>query len=255
MAVWPEACIIPYLCYKGFANTIRMLFDMENSMASNKRRDSQRKKVHAAVAECDKAIHLPLADMTAITRLVTKVASRATLSRRYGKTIENIEIRDGRGYSWATGHAKEGWITVPRSHRSAIYVLRAMAYVITGRQKMRYISGGDRKSELGSLDAPWHGWEYCAVLMDLVRYGLGETEGNALKAIFVNKNVSWTKPIVRTMTDEQKDAARIRGERLAAQNYDRKRRAQFADLHPGIVYKTQDEFEDYDMEIMYRVWK
>ena len=173
------------------------------------KRDSQRSKVHASVKIVAQKIGQPLPQMTDINAFVKRVLSRATLVRRYDAALLNIGIKDGRGYSAAIGNRH--MITVPTCHRSAIYVLRSLAYTIQSRMAVGFRNKGSRSDELRGRDAPWHGWQHCSILMDLVRYGLGESEAEVLRQTFVDKKVRWSKPTERTLTDEQKVVMQKRG--------------------------------------------
>lgn len=218
------------------------------------KRDSQRKKVHESVRAADDLVGKPLADMRAVDQFVAKIQGRATLKRRYGVSLEDIRVGDGRGSSWT--HGDKRGIVVPTRQRTTIYVLRAMAHTIVARhRRSAYIGSGERHSELRDFHAAWHGWQYCAILMDLVRYGLGETEANVLKAEFEKRNVRWTKPHKKFLTIEQKEKAKKRGRELAAMNKDRKRRLEYIQLNPEAVLKNADEFEEEYWETLYRIWR
>ncbi len=221
------------------------------------KRDSQRKKVFASVEDLAKAVTAPLPDMyDNVHPFVHKVLTKATIKRRYGSTVDpvRISIRDGRGYGWATGSTAEGgFITVPKCERDTVHVLRALAYVIAGRQ--RRFGSGSRSEELGDTLKARNGWEYCAVLMDLVRYGLGESEGDTLKAIFDKRKVKWTKPTVRILSSAQKQAAVLKGQALAAQNKDRKQREAFVAEFPDAKLADRDSFTDPYWETLYRTWR
>lgn len=218
-------------------------------------RDSQRTKVYDSIKAANKAVGKPLGDMNEVRAFVTKIQSRATLQRRYGKILKDIAIADGRGNRWA--HGDRDGICAPTVQRSTIYVARALAYTIAARHRSsRYKQGaGSRFAEMYNPKLAWTGWEYCAVLMDLVRYGLGEKEADALLAEFDKRNVKWKKPRERVLTPQQKARAQIRGRELAAQNRDRKRRLEYIALNPEAKLLDADTFEDQYWETLYRVWR
>lgn len=218
-------------------------------------RDSQRTKVYNSINAASKAVGKPLGDMNEIHALVAKIQSRATLQRRYGKTLKDIIIADGRHNRWSHGDRKG--ICTPRAERTTIYIARALAYTISARHRSsRYkLGAGSRHDELYNPKQAWTGWEYCAILMDIVRYGLGEKEADALLAEFDKRNVKWKKPRERVMTPEQKAKAQIRGRELAAQNRDRKRRLEYVAQNPDAKLLDADTFADEYWETLYRVWR
>lgn len=216
-------------------------------------RDSQRKKVYSAIATVAKSVGTPLPTMPEVERFVRKVMSRSTLQRRYGLTLtKDIDVRDGRGKSWATGD--RDMITVPKVQRNTIYVLRAMAYTIGMRYRGFYPTGD--RTDLKNRKAAWHGWEYCAILMDLVRYGLGEEEAKALKAEFSSQNIKWRQTKARAkLNPAASAAAQERGRKVAALMKDRRRRIEFVKKYPDAELASPDEFTDPHWETLYRVFR
>lgn len=219
---------------------------------ANRKRDSQRSKVYDAIRAANSAVGKPLADMREVNALVSKVQNRATLQRRYGPMLNDINVGDGRGSRWT--HGDHRGIVVPTCQRTDIYVMRAIAYTLLERHRRGRV-GGERYKELRGYDSPWHGWQYCAILMDLVRFVCGETQADALKAEFEKKNVRWTKPTQKALTDDQKQELKARGLALAALNRDRKRREEYTKINPEAILKNPDEFEDPHWETLYRVWR
>ncbi len=221
-------------------------------------RDSQRKKVFTSIRAAAPLIGQSYEEMKDVERFVKRIVSRAALLTRYGTTLNRIDVRDGRGYNWTTGSYKDGgYITVPRCQRSSLYVLRALAYVIRERQaKLWHMkeSAGSRHHEIRG-QAAHNGWQYCAILMDLVRYGMGEAEANILKEQFRKNKVKWTEPTVRVLTEVQKKVAEARGKSLAEMNRDRKKRIAFMAEHPEAELASPDEFIDPHWETLYRVWR
>lgn len=221
-------------------------------------RDSQRKKVFTSIRAAAPLIGQKFTEMKDVERFVKRIVTRAALITRYGTTLESIQVRDGRGFGWTTGSANEGgYITVPHVQRSSLYILRGLAYTIHQRQRRawRFVErAGSRHMELRGLCAN-NGWQYCAILMDLVRYGMGEAEADILKEQFRKNKVKWSEPTARVLTEAQKKVAVARGKSLAEMNRDRKKRLAFMEEHPEAELASPDEFIDPHWETLYRVWR
>lgn len=133
-----------------------------------KPRDSQRSRVYAA----DYALHETaprLETIADINAFVAQVLSKATIQRRYGDHLKGtITVHDGRGRRAACGG--RDYIKMPAWSRSQALVLHEVAHVIVER---RY---GDRVAA--------HGREFCAIYLDLVRFGMGVQAHDALKGFF-----------------------------------------------------------------------
>jgi hypothetical protein len=226
----------------------------------NRGRDTQRSKFFKAWKAME-PFTTRMGEMKDVHSYLARL-DRATLVRRYGDAVVfstwPIDVRDGRGYSRATAHPSERWVTFPRGCRDTMSVLRAIAHIILYRQSgnggrlLRY-RDGSRRQELFQV-GPWHGWRYCAVVLDLVRYVEGTKAAETLVQAFKQHGVRYTEPVTRKLTPSQKSAAQQRGVALAEQNRDRKARASFADLYPEAEMESLDLFAG-DWEDIYRLWK
>jgi putative metallohydrolase (TIGR04338 family) len=133
-----------------------------------KPRDSQRSRVYTS----DYALHeiTPrLETIAEINAFVAAVLNKAPIQRRYGDHLKGtITVHDGRGRRAACGG--RDYIKMPAWSRSQALVLHEVAHVIIQRRH------GDRVAA--------HGREFCAVYLDLVRFGIGVEAHDALKGFF-----------------------------------------------------------------------
>ncbi len=101
-------------------------------------------------------------------------------------------MKDGRGRSNAGGCAD--YITLPLWARQTRTILHELAHLIADRKYARRNIAG-------------HGWQFCAIYLDLVRFVMGLEAGDALKASFKTHKVRYREPTKRNMTPEQRQAA------------------------------------------------
>ncbi len=218
-------------------------------------RDSQRSRYYKAVRVLDQ-FDEKLPEMADINQYLTEVLGRAPITRRYGRTVERhrFNVRDGRGYGIASVIIEENAITFPRRSRSKALVLRVAAYLVH-HYASRYLGGGTRTSELSGHGQAWHSWQYCAIVMDLVRYGMGASAADALRAAFTANRVQWTKPATRTLTPEQQARSVEQGKKIGALMRDRKARIRFSKSNPSAVLVDPDTFADEVSESLYQIWR
>jgi len=101
---------------------------------------------------------------------------------RYGRSANGIKALDGRGRTRANGSTR-GFIKLPVWTRSELHILHEIAHVVTSRYTVN-----SRK-----LPA-FHGRDFCANYLALVRQFMGKEAGKELKACFKKSRVKYTRP-------------------------------------------------------------
>ncbi len=111
---------------------------------------------------------------------------RHSLSRKItmltGRGANGIKVLDGRGRRRANGSTR-GYIKLPVWTRSELHILHEIAHVVTSRY-----TTNNRK-----LPA-FHGRDFCANYLALVRRFLGKEAGKELKVCFKKTKVKYTRP-------------------------------------------------------------
>jgi putative metallohydrolase (TIGR04338 family) len=164
-------------------------------------KDMQRQKLYNAENECfgahDGKTYTPYAigefDMPAVEAFVQSVTDSKYVRRKYG--TYKIKLKDGRGCRMARGGPHTMTLTLPRWARYRWVVLHEIAHV------------------LAPISPPPHSWQFAAIYLDLVRHFLGKDDEARLKQCFRKYKVRWRPKARRTLTPEQREAAR---ERLVA---------------------------------------
>ena len=100
---------------------------------------------------------------------------------KYGRAADGIKVLDGRGRIRPCGSTR-GFIKLPMWSRFELLILHEIAHVVTRRNGYH-----------GPLPA-WHGREFCANFLALVRRFLGKEAGKELKACFKKKRVKYIRP-------------------------------------------------------------
>jgi putative metallohydrolase (TIGR04338 family) len=161
-------------------------------------RDSQRSRVYKA----EKAIwgaHMgeKFREVKDVERFIKKQMARKAITRRYPAATRKVAIHDGGGRraacAWGT------WkISLPIWARCELVIIHEMAHIVANRHYgERHIAG--------------HGWQFCSVFLDLVRFIMGREAHDALKASFKKHKVRFTKPRERKpLTPEQRFALAAR---------------------------------------------
>lgn len=168
-------------------------------MSNYGQRDSQRKKVYRAESVLLRFAK-PLREVSDVERFLRKQLKRQAILRRYPDAAEAFRVKDGRGTRNALAYGTHT-ISIPLWARNEAIVLHEAAHVITSRH-------------INVRKASAHGWEFCATLLDLVRFIMGREAHDALKQSFKDNKVRFTKPRKRkALTDEQRAAL---AERLAS---------------------------------------
>ena len=161
-----------------------------------KERDNQRSKVFKAEDKARKGDERPLPKVDDIERYLTRNMGRKTLERRYGETIMGrmTKVADGRGtrHALAYGGYKIG---IPLWARSEWVVLHEMAHIIhsriNGAKSRRQPMPAHAANLVGGAS---HGWQFCAIFVDLVRYCCGAEAAEKLKTEFKAGKVRYKKP-------------------------------------------------------------
>ncbi len=201
-------------------------------------RDSQRARFYKAVKAL-KPFETKLPEMADIRTFVDRLRTSAPLKRRHYAVAWHVEVKDGRGVTRAIGYPSSNEITFPRHDRTNVAVCHCYAYVVAYRT-----------NKLGA----WHGWHYCSILLDLVRWGISHEAADALKEAFDKEGVRYAKPVKRKLTKEQKAAAVVKGEKLAVLRKDQLARERFAKEYPEAPVISKTEFGG-DWEDIYRLWR
>lgn len=163
-------------------------------------RDTQRARVYKS----DKAllaIAKPLPHLDDVTRYVRRIAKMKRVSEAFPRSQLDTwfpEIGDGRGRRSACGWS--GGISMPIFARNEAYVIHELAHVICQRQYGWRIAG--------------HGWQFCAIYLQLTLYAMGREAHDVLKAAFKANRVRFTAPRKRAPLSPERRAEMI--ERLAA---------------------------------------
>jgi len=159
-------------------------------------RDSQRSKVYAAERKhsqwYDDNQYANLGEIQSWVDSICK--SRWFINRfprhaldkkaimKYGRSADGIKVLDGRGRQRPCGSTR-GFIKLPKWSRFELVILHEIAHVVTTRY-----STNNRK-----LPA-YHGRDFCANYLTLVRRFLGKEAGKELRECFKRHKVKYTRP-------------------------------------------------------------
>lgn len=154
-------------------------------------RDSQRARVYAS----DKALESlskPLPKVADVEAYVERLFAMKRLAKKYPGAIRSgwslPIVKDGRGVRRAKGGTSG--IIIPLWARNEGVVCHELAHTIAWRH-------------FGSAPAA-HGWQYCAVYLDIVKWMMGRAAHDALKAAFKANKVRFRQPVKRKLTVEQR---------------------------------------------------
>lgn len=165
-------------------------------------RDSQRKRVYTAEHVLMNYAK-PLPTVKDVERFIKKQMERKAILKRYPHANKETAVADGRGCKRALAHGTRK-ISIPIWARNDWVVIHEMAHIINARENW--------------WPKAAHGWEYCSIYLDLVRFIMGVEAHDALKASFKKHKVKYKKPKSRKpLTPEQKAALaeRLKAARLA----------------------------------------
>jgi len=158
-------------------------------------RDSQRKKLYAAERKHSLWVNDSQFDSVGeVQKWVDNICKSRWFKNRFprykldlsslmrdGIATYGIKVLDGRGRLRANGSTR-GFIKLPVWTRSHLHILHEIAHVITRRTDHN-----------GPLPA-FHGREFCANYIALVRQFLGKEAGDELKECFRKSRVKYTRP-------------------------------------------------------------
>ncbi len=162
-------------------------------------RDSQRSKVYKA-EKVLLPLAAPLREVKDVECFIKKQMARKAITRRYPSATRATEVKDGRGRRHACAFGGYA-ISLPIWARNEAIVIHEMAHIVTNRH-------------YGERGLASHGWQFCAVFLDLVRFIMGNEAHDALKVSFKANKVRFTKPRTRKPLSPERRAALA--ERLAA---------------------------------------
>lgn len=165
-------------------------------------RDSQRKKVHTAIAEFNS---LPLATHYDTPKDIEKVIKRllklAAINRRFPRASTlKWEVTDGRGY-WGAVWRVSNYVYklhFPRNDRGIGDIVMLVGKVL------------DRT--VGNPCRCYNGWSACKAMLEVMRYGVSHEAADALEEIFKKHRIKFRKPIKRAArepTEKQLHARRV----------------------------------------------
>jgi putative metallohydrolase (TIGR04338 family) len=168
-------------------------------------RDTQRSRVYKA----EKAIGTThsgerLREVRDVERFIKKQFARKAITRRYPDATRAVKIHDGGGRRAAAAYGT--WkISLPLWARCELVIIHEMAHIIAHRH-------------YGECNIAGHGWQFCAVFLDLVRFIMGREAHDALKASFKKHKVRFAQSRTRApLSPERKAelAARLAAARAA----------------------------------------
>lgn len=165
-------------------------------------RDSQRAKLYKA-DDILKHFAKPLPEIKNIEKYADKLFKMKRLMNKYPRASLRGRplVKDGRGCRNATGSA--GSIVIPAGWaRQEDVVCHELAHCITDR-------------EFGWRTAG-HGWQFCMVYLDVVKWMMGLEAHDALKASFKKSKVRFTKPAKRGLSAEHRATLSARMKRINA---------------------------------------
>lgn len=164
-------------------------------------RDNQRNKLYKAEKVLSK-ISKPLATVPDMEKFIKALSKKATIKKRYGNELNrDVYVGSGKARRAAGGDAKG--VYMPLWSRTEYIVLHELAHCISMRKFGR------------NMIAP-HGWEFCLVYMDLVRFVMGREAADLLKASFRQHKVRYKAKAKRTLSDDQRAALVARMARARA---------------------------------------
>ena len=144
-------------------------------------RDNQRSKVYKA-EDVLLDFAKPLPKIEDVVAFCQKTQKRKTIVKRYPRAERPIAVKDGRGTRRALAYGGYA-ISIPQWARNEAIVVHEIAHIMTNRH-------------FG--DVAGHGWEYCSVFLDLVRYTMGKEAYMALKQSFKEHKVKFRAPRKKT---------------------------------------------------------
>ena len=165
-------------------------------------RDSQRSKVYLAEGVLNKHSTV-LTTVEHVEAFAAKIWDIKRFHETYPRAFrwhkQPPRVKDGRGTRNATGGRYA--INIPLWARNTRIVTHELAHTVSLREYD---------------DIAYHGWEFCAVFLDLTLTMMGEDAHADLLESFKKHGVRYKKPGKRVMTDEQRQALIARMEMVRA---------------------------------------
>jgi len=172
-------------------------------------RDTQKKKLYAAERTAEMLRWWdakPMGTMVEVWVFLDRVRKDKWFRRHYGTW--NFRVGDGRGARIARGGYNGRSL-----FKEHIAYLKLPAWARTPLIILHEISHGVTIQKHGTQIA-WHGREYAAIYLDLVRHFLGTEAGDRLRASYKAKGVKHRPK--RVLSPEQLVVMQERGRQLAA---------------------------------------
>lgn len=176
---------------------------------ADRERDTQRQKVYNAEGAAGAFSSPALPEMTDLARYMMRVINSRRLWKAFPFMGPKTEARrdpittsDGRGRKSACGGYSQ--MKFPRGMRTEMIFLHEMAHVLHIREKVV-------APRHAATDPTWlqrkgyfaaHGWRFCMIYLQLVRWFLGRAQHDALKREFKARRVRHRPP--RLITPEQR---------------------------------------------------
>jgi putative metallohydrolase (TIGR04338 family) len=168
-------------------------------------RDSQRGKVYKAeriLNSHPKAMErfetIPEVDV-----FVKKVLG-SSYTRKHFARLNSLTISDGRGRRNASAYGYRE-ISLPRWARTRWTILHELAHIYASYKYKRV-----------DIAIAAHGREFCKIYLQLVQHFISKEAADILKKSFREHRVKYQIRKPRVITPEQREALRLRGQRLAA---------------------------------------
>lgn len=160
-------------------------------------RDTQAGKLYRAEKSVPLPHDGPVPTVADIERFVNKVVGSAWWKARWKAWPVSVDHGGGRRSAYA--YTASSKIAMPKWSRTKLIVLHELAHIAHAR------------TSRVKLHEAWHGREYAAIYLSLVRRFLGVEDERLLKAAFRKGGVKYTPARVKKpMTDEERAAFRDR---------------------------------------------
>jgi putative metallohydrolase (TIGR04338 family) len=149
-----------------------------------KARDTYRQKVYRAerIAFAGTSGYPPrygrrIEKVPDIQAYIDKLVASAWFRRRWGRTgYRAIRIHPGKRHTRATGDPWTGIIQLPIWARSEAVILHELAHVLC------------------PTEAPWHGWEFLQIQLELIDHQLGKMAADVYKHELTLQGAKWRQP-------------------------------------------------------------
>lgn len=182
-------------------------------MKMKRPRDSQRAKVYRAEQEAfgslplDHKARRTYRDMDELRARIDAIWQSSTVGKMITHKSSQARpraVKDGRGMRAGRATAGSYELTFTVDARKEWIVMHEMAHTV----HQNAISGYETAQQA------WHGHEFCAIYLKLVRRFIGKDAHDALRACFKKYRVRYTPP--RKLSPERLAQLREHGRRLAA---------------------------------------